>query len=161
MPKIAKADITPFFIADLLQSIITILAVPSPQNPAQLSVLNSSNAAGNTALHWAALNGHLECVKVLIDAGADPTITNAAGHDAVYEAELNDKTEVVEWVLKEGEGLEEGIGGLGDDEGQAEGAYEAEAKGKEPEDIGYGESMEEKVRVGMSRLDVDVEKKGS
>jgi len=50
-------------------------------------------------------------VKVLVDSGADPTITNAAGHDAVYEAELNDKKEVVNWVLKEATSLEEGIGG--------------------------------------------------
>jgi len=77
-----------------------------------LSILNSQNAAGNTALHWAALNGHLEAVKVLLDEGSDPTITNHKGHDAVYEAELNDKREVVEWVLKEGgEGLESGLSG--------------------------------------------------
>ena len=77
-----------------------------------LGILNAQNKAGNTALHWAALNGHLEAVKVLLDEGSDPTITNQKGHDAVYEAELNDKTDVVEWVLKEGgEGLEDGFGG--------------------------------------------------
>ena len=77
-----------------------------------LAIINAQNKAGNTALHWAALNGHLESVKVLLDQGGDPTITNQRGHDAVYEAELNDKKEVVEWVLKEGgEGLEEGIRG--------------------------------------------------
>ena len=77
-----------------------------------LAILNAQNKAGNTALHWAALNGHLEAVKVLLDEGSDPTITNQKGHDTVYEAELNDKKEVVEWVLKEGgEGLEEGFGG--------------------------------------------------
>jgi ankyrin repeat protein len=77
-----------------------------------LAIVNAQNKAGNTALHWAALNGHLESVKALLDNGADPTITNHRGHDAVYEAELNDKTEVVEWVLKEGgEGLEEGVTG--------------------------------------------------
>jgi hypothetical protein len=72
-----------------------------------LAILNAQNKSGNTALHWAALNGHLESVKKLLEYGADPTITNQKGHDAVYEAELNDKKEVVEWVLKEGgEGLE-------------------------------------------------------
>jgi uncharacterized protein len=77
-----------------------------------LAIVNAQNQAGNTALHWAALNGHLEAVKVLLEHGADPTITNGRGHDAVYEAELNDKREVVEWVLKEGgEGLEEGVAG--------------------------------------------------
>lgn len=77
-----------------------------------LALLNAQNLAGNTALHWAALNGHLESVKVLLEEGSDPTIVNQRGHDAVYEAELNDKREVVEWVLKEGgEGLEEGVSG--------------------------------------------------
>jgi ankyrin repeat protein len=77
-----------------------------------LAILNAQNNSGNTALHWAALNGHLESVKKLLEHGADPTITNHKGHDPIYEAELNDKKEVVEWVLKEGgEGLEEGFGG--------------------------------------------------
>jgi hypothetical protein len=77
-----------------------------------LAVINAQNEAGNTALHWAALNGHLDAVKVLMEQGCDPTITNAKGYDAIFEAELNDKTAVVEWVLKEGgEGLEEGVKG--------------------------------------------------
>lgn len=97
-------------VTEILTYIIEALAVPAPQNETQLALLNAQNGSGNTALHWAALNGHLECVKILIDSGADPTITNAAGHDAVYEAELNDKKEVVDWVLKESEGLEMGIG---------------------------------------------------
>lgn len=81
-----------------------------------LAIINAQNQAGNTALHWAALNGHLEAVKVLLEHGGDPTIMNSRGHDAVYEAELNDKREVVEWVLKEGgEGLEEGVSGKTED----------------------------------------------
>lgn len=83
-----------------------------------LTILNTQNKAGNTALHWAALNGHLEAVKVLLEQGADPTIINRRGHDAVFEAELNDKREVVEWVLKESEQLYDGTW---DGEGQGEG----------------------------------------
>ena len=76
-----------------------------------LAIVNAQNKSGNTPLHWAALNGHLDAVKVLLEHGADPTITNHKGHDPIYEAELNDKSDVVEWVLKEGgEGLEEGLG---------------------------------------------------
>jgi hypothetical protein len=78
------------------------------------SPINAVNEAGNTPLHWAALNGHLECVKLLIQSGADITIFNKAGHDAVFEAEINDKGNVVEWLLSAVEELEKGIGGSGD-----------------------------------------------
>lgn len=72
------------------------------------------NDAGNTALHWAALNGHLECAKLLVQLGADVTIINKAGHDAVFEAEINDKGDVVEWLLGAVEALERGIGSAGE-----------------------------------------------
>lgn len=77
-------------------------------------LINAVNDAGNTALHWAALNGHLECVKLLVQAGADVTIINKAGHDAVFEAEINDKGDVVEWLLGAVEELEKGIGQEGE-----------------------------------------------
>lgn len=77
-------------------------------------LINSVNDAGNTPLHWAALNGHLESVKLLIQAGADVTIINKAGHDAVFEAEINDKKEVVEWLLETVEELESGVGPIGE-----------------------------------------------
>jgi hypothetical protein len=73
-------------------------------------MINAVNEAGNTPLHWAALNGHLESVKLLIRSGADVTIINQAGHDAVFEAELNDKKDVVDWLLGAVEELENGIG---------------------------------------------------
>lgn len=80
------------------------------------------NASGNTALHWASLNGHLEAVKALIAAGGDITIFNKAGHDAVYEAEINDKKEVVDWLLGHVEALEKSVGGgASNGEGSADG----------------------------------------
>jgi len=75
------------------------------------ALLNIQNTSGNTPLHWASLIGHLEAVKTLVGAGADPTITNKAGHDALYEAEINGKYVVVEWLLTEGKGLETGVKG--------------------------------------------------
>ena len=96
--------------SEILNLVLDNLSKPLPQNPTMLAILNTQNLSGNTALHWAALNGNLESVKKLLEYGADPTITNQKGHDAIYEAELNYKTEVVEWVLKEGgEGLETGL----------------------------------------------------
>lgn len=95
-----------------------ILCVPSIQSNIVISIINAQNLSGNTALHWAALNGHLESVKILIENGADPTITNKKGHDAIYEAELNDQKDVVDWVLQEGgECLEEAVGGASSSEG--------------------------------------------
>lgn len=64
------------------------------------SFLNAQNAWGNTPLHWAALNGHLEAVKALVVAGAAIGIKNKAGHDAAYEAEIYSKNSVVEWLLQ-------------------------------------------------------------
>jgi hypothetical protein len=57
------------------------------------------------------------------------TVLNKAGHDAVFEAELNDKEEVVAYLLVEGEGLEEGLGGEAggeEDSGKEEGSKEVE-----------------------------------
>ena len=114
-----------------------------------LAIVNAQNEAGNTPLHWAALNGHLEAVKVLLENGGDPTITNSRGHDAVYEAELNDKQEVVEWVLKEGgEGLEEGLSGeTGEDDAEEESAEEKEAK---------DENDEESSKLGDNLKNLDI-----
>jgi uncharacterized protein len=125
----------------LLRELCKALSNSSPQNPAMLAIINAQNKAGNTALHWAALNGHLESVKVLLEEGADPTIPNQRGHDAVYEAELNDKKEVVEWVLKEGgEGLEEGVSG-------------ETAEGTADEDMEVGEDDNGENREASTKLE--------
>jgi ankyrin repeat protein len=76
-----------------------------------VSLVNAHNKSGNTALHWAALNGHVEVLLLLLQHGADPSILNGAGHDALFEAELNEKQEAVEALLKEGGSLESGVGG--------------------------------------------------
>jgi uncharacterized protein len=77
------------------------------------SIINAQNKAGNTPLHWAALNGHVENLLLLLRYGADPSILNAAGHDALFEAELNEKTKSVEVLLAEGKELESGLNANG------------------------------------------------
>ena len=89
---------------DTLKELLTLSAF------SQASSLNLQNASGNTPLHWAAVNGHLPAVKLLIEAGADPSVINRAGKDAVYEAEVSEKNEVAAWLLTEGKGLESAIG---------------------------------------------------
>jgi hypothetical protein len=109
------------------------------------ALINARNAAGNTALHWAALNGHLACVQVLVDNGADPTATNEAGHDAVYEAELAGRSEVVEWVLREGgEALEAGFGAQAD---AVDEVVEADEMGDQTADPAAGQTVAEKLEA--------------
>ena len=86
-------------------------------------LVNHKNVNGNTPLHWAAMNGQLEAVRVLVGAGADPGVRNEAGRDAVVEAEMSSKEEAqkcAEWMLKNCEGLERGFGGASEVEGEAE-----------------------------------------
>ena len=67
------------------------------------------------------MNGHLEAVKVLVAAGADPGVRNEAGRDAVVEAEMSGKEggkECAEWMLKNRAGLEKGLDGARETEGE-------------------------------------------
>jgi uncharacterized protein len=110
-------------MANTQLDIIKLLLSTSTQKPTPF--LNLTNASGNTPLHWASLNGHLEAVKLLIEAGGDITIFNKAGHDAVFEAEVNDKKEVVDWLLGHVEALEKSVGGRASNgEGSAGGEEE-------------------------------------
>ncbi|CAG8186683.1 unnamed protein product [Penicillium salamii] len=71
--------------AEILTTLLQKLASAEPAQRA--AFVNHRNYSGNTPLHWAALNTHLECVKALVGAGADLDVKNDAGHDAVFLAE--------------------------------------------------------------------------
>lgn len=78
-------------------------------------IINHKNYSGNTPLHWAALNTHLECVKALVGAGVDISIKNDAGLDAVFLAErsawsVDEEESQGQKADGEGEGKEEGNG---------------------------------------------------
>ncbi|ODV84142.1 hypothetical protein CANARDRAFT_29310 [[Candida] arabinofermentans NRRL YB-2248] len=80
-------------------------------------LINKQNESGNTALHWASLNGHVSCVKVLVENGADPFIKNKFDHDSIYEAEKSGKEEVETYLLEKfAPELEEEAGKQEDDE---------------------------------------------
>jgi len=91
-----------------------------------LAILNRQNKSGNTALHWAALNGHVEVLLALLQHGSDPSILNTAGHDALFEAELNEKTKAAEALLAEGKELENTVNGGAETEGDADDGEEEE-----------------------------------
>ncbi|PIA92429.1 Ankyrin repeat-containing protein [Cercospora beticola] len=86
-------------LAELLPSLLSQLGA-AEGTPA--SFVNHGNKEGNTPLHWAAYNGHLNIVKLLIAAGADMWQKNAAGHLAMFEAERADKNDVVQYLLEAG-----------------------------------------------------------
>lgn len=89
-------------------------------------MVNHRNHSGNTPLHWAALNTHLECVKPLVEAGADLAITNDAGLDAVFLAERAD------WSAQEVKEGEEPVEEGAEEEAQAEAEAEASTDGAAP-----------------------------
>ncbi|KAI1982281.1 ankyrin repeat-containing protein [Ophidiomyces ophidiicola] len=83
---------------ELLNYLLSIIRNTPDQG---LSLVNHANYSGNTPLHWAALNTHLECVKALAYAGASIDVKNGVGHDAAFLAERS------EWGTTGGDGLEE------------------------------------------------------
>lgn len=104
-------------IIGILSYLASLVADPATPPSLRSAILNLQNRSGNTALHWAALNGHLEAVKILVASGANSSVRNKAGFDAVYEAEINSKEDVVEWLLKEGNLDEEAASNDDDDNG--------------------------------------------
>ncbi|PYH48846.1 ankyrin [Aspergillus saccharolyticus JOP 1030-1] len=73
---------------EILTYLLTLLA--AEDEATRRRIVNHRNHSGNTPLHWAALNTHLECVKALVEAGADSSVKNEAGLDPVFLAERAD-----------------------------------------------------------------------
>ena len=61
---------------------------------------NIKNNKGDSLLHWASLNGHLDIVKCLVEEGkADPNIKNKNGKTPLYIAST---IKVVKYLVEEG-----------------------------------------------------------
>jgi ankyrin repeat protein len=78
--------------------------------------LDEPNEHGNTGLHWAALGGHLETVKLLMDQGASPALANERNYVPLDLANFNDHAEVAQYFLSsagmlEDKNQEEGLNG--------------------------------------------------
>lgn len=69
--------------------------------------LDDVNEHGNTGMHWAALGGHLETVKFLLEQGALPALANEGNYVPLDLANLNNHTEVANFFLASAGMLEE------------------------------------------------------
>ncbi|KAK2843930.1 hypothetical protein FQN49_005934 [Arthroderma sp. PD_2] len=119
--------------AEILKYLLSLLKTQKGEkDSSNLQMINHKNHSGNTPLHWAALNTHLECVKALVEAGADIIMKNNAGHDAVFVAEQSDWNAT---ATTEEEGKEE-------DTAQAEGEV-AEAEASTPRETTKGQQVVE------------------
>ena len=64
--------------------------------------VNTPQADGTTALHWAAYYNDTETVKLLLKAGASPAVTNRFGASPLSEAAISGNTELVKVLLDAG-----------------------------------------------------------
>jgi ankyrin repeat protein len=101
----------------------------SPSKDEKQAFLDSQNEYGNTGLHWAAMNGHLTVVKVLMEAGASPALANDKNYVPLDLAGLNDHVEVVDYFLAQSSKLE-----AKNDEGLAAAADAVEVEGGDDAD---------------------------
>lgn len=82
---------------EVVQYLASLIAEPEERK----KWVNAQNETGNTALHWASLNGCVECVKVLCnELEADPFVRNQFDHDAIFEAERASHEEVEQFYLE-------------------------------------------------------------
>ena len=99
---------------------------------AKNAYLDAANDFGNTALHWAALGGHLETVRSLMDAGAAPALANQGDFVPLDLALSKGHQRVVDLFFERGR--KEGENGEG-----LEGAVEGvELNGEDGEKAGEG-----------------------
>lgn len=69
--------------------------------------MDEPNEHGNTGLHWAALGGHLETVKYLLDQGASPALANERNYVPLDLANFSDHPEITQYFLAFAKPLED------------------------------------------------------
>lgn len=102
-------------------------------------------------MHWAALGGHLELVKLLVAEGASPAIANDKNYVPLDSASFGEKHDVVDFFLAQMEKLESK---------NADGGLEKAAAGVEVSGSG-GEGDGEEEEFVMRAGDTGDDKGGS
>ena len=95
--------------------------------------LDAFNEHDNTGLHWAALGGHLDTVKLLLESGASPALANEKNYVPLDLAFFNNHEAVAQYFLsfsKDIESKNEQEGGLN---GAVEGLEVADTAGGDEE----------------------------
>lgn len=96
--------------------------------------LDDVNEHGNTGLHWAALGGHLEVVKLLLEHKATPALANEQNYVPLDLARFNEKEDVAQYFLS--------FAGMIEKENESEGLSAA------AEGVDIGEEGDKKVSDG-------------
>lgn len=66
------------------------------------SPMDAVDDEGRTALMYAAMQGHSDIVDVLLENGADPTISDKSGWSAIFYCALYNREKILEKLLKDG-----------------------------------------------------------
>ncbi|KAH7319189.1 ankyrin repeat-containing domain protein [Rhexocercosporidium sp. MPI-PUGE-AT-0058] len=92
-----------------LHKIVLGLANISVEQHLELSGedVNSREASGRTALHWAAVRGDLVALETLINFGADCNALSNAHWSPLHSGSLSEEPEVLERLVKAGADIEE------------------------------------------------------
>lgn len=81
---------------DIVRALLASIAAGDQRR----SLVNHQQAhSGHTALHMAAVNGHVDICQQLVEAGADLTLENAAGNTALHWAAANGQEATVAFLL--------------------------------------------------------------
>ena len=94
--------------------ILSILVLSEREEEFSDRLIARATFKGFTALHYAVLSRSKDCVKALLDAGADPTVENEAGRRAVDYAYMDKDIEemLIKHALKYDELIKEKVSSL-------------------------------------------------